>query len=541
MRAALYTRVSTEDQEREGTSLNSQLEACLKKAQELGYMTGEDLIIQEVCSGLTLDRPGLNRLRQWASDKQVDAVIAYTLDRLSRDPVHFIVIQEEFERADIGLILVTETIDSSDMGKLISYIKGYAAKLEAEKIRERTTRGKRARALSGRLPSGTGRGLYGYFYLKGKGETRGIRIVNEDEAKWVRAMYRWLVEEGLSINAITVRLRAFGVPTPSGSQFWIRQTVYRILNNPAYIGKTYAYCRSYVEPKRRSKGGSKRKLTGVVWRPKEEWIEIPNATPAVISNELFEGARKQLQRNKDLAIRNRKREYLLSGYVFCRRCGRRYEGYVKKWKGNGKRYEQRYYRCARSQRIVTPVPCSNRHCHAQRLEDIVWAEVEALISQPELVLAEIERRKQEASQAIFLERDLAAIETELQHLKKRDEKLFRGWLWGQDEAFIEREKLQLNKEREALGASKLQLERRIEQSKQFEVDVEAIQKACELIKSNMQTISYTERRFILETLQIRVLLDGDQVSIEGAIPKTDSCFVNQSTRLPRRRWRRQPP
>ncbi|GAH81579.1 unnamed protein product, partial [marine sediment metagenome] len=116
MRAAIYCRVSTEDQEREGTSLQSQLEACLKKAHELGYEVPEEFIILETYSGLTLDRPKLPGLRQWVRDKEVDAVMGYTLDRLSRDPVHFIILQEELERAGTELILVTETVDSSDLG-----------------------------------------------------------------------------------------------------------------------------------------------------------------------------------------------------------------------------------------------------------------------------------------------------------------------------------------------------------------------------------------------------------------------------------------
>ncbi len=98
-------------------------------------MPGE-LIILETYSGLTLDRPKLPQLRQGVRDKEVEAVIAYTMDRLSRDPVHFIILQEELERAGVELILVTETVDSSDLGRLITYIKGYAAKLEAVKIRE---------------------------------------------------------------------------------------------------------------------------------------------------------------------------------------------------------------------------------------------------------------------------------------------------------------------------------------------------------------------------------------------------------------------
>ena len=175
-RTAIYCRVSTEDQEREGTSLDSQLKACQDKAQELGYEISEDYTIRETYSGLSLDRPKLDQLRQWVRDREVDVVIAYTLDRLSRDPVHFIILQEELERNGIGLVLVTEDLDNSDLGLLITHIKGYAAKLEAEKIRERTMRGKRERIISGKLPTGRGV-LYGYGYDK----ERGINVANSDQ------------------------------------------------------------------------------------------------------------------------------------------------------------------------------------------------------------------------------------------------------------------------------------------------------------------------------------------------------------------------
>ena len=175
MNAAIYCRVSTEDQEREGTSLQSQLEACKKLAQERGYEVPDSFIVMETYSGLSLDRPKLDQLRQWVRDKEVDAVVAYTLDRLSRDPVHFIILQEEMEKAGVEIILVTETIDSSDMGKLIMYIKGYAAKLEVGKIRERSIRGKRVRAQRGKLSIGRGSKMYGYSYIPGKGQLEGLR------------------------------------------------------------------------------------------------------------------------------------------------------------------------------------------------------------------------------------------------------------------------------------------------------------------------------------------------------------------------------
>jgi site-specific DNA recombinase len=63
MKAGIYCRVSTEDQEREGTSLDSQVSACLAKARELGCETPGDYVFKEAWTGADTDRPKLNELR----------------------------------------------------------------------------------------------------------------------------------------------------------------------------------------------------------------------------------------------------------------------------------------------------------------------------------------------------------------------------------------------------------------------------------------------------------------------------------------------
>ena len=111
-------------------------------------------------------------------------VVVYCLDRLSRDPTHGVILTQEFERHGVTLEAVTETVDSSELGKLISYIRGFAFKLETEKIKERTMRGKRESARSGKIPHGGFARLYGYDYDK----TIKKRLINESEAYWVRQM-----------------------------------------------------------------------------------------------------------------------------------------------------------------------------------------------------------------------------------------------------------------------------------------------------------------------------------------------------------------
>jgi site-specific DNA recombinase len=134
--AAIYVRVSTEDQEREGTSLESQKEACLKYAAEQGYEAQDAYITEEVYSGLTLDRSKLTQIRQWVKDKETDAVVAYSTDRLSRDPVHLLLLADEFDKAGVKLCFVTEPLDNSMEGQLLGFVRGWASKLEAVKIKE---------------------------------------------------------------------------------------------------------------------------------------------------------------------------------------------------------------------------------------------------------------------------------------------------------------------------------------------------------------------------------------------------------------------
>ena len=538
MRAAIYCRVSTEDQEREGTSLESQRDACVAMANELGYEVPEQCTLIETYSGLTLERPQLIKLRQRAKDGEIHAVIVHTPDRLSRVGEDILSLAKEFKVAGVKLHFVKEQWDDTLNGKLVAFMLGWASEFEAAQFKERSLRGKRARAALGRLPSGTGRKLYGYDYIKGKGVGEGIRYVNETEAKWVRQMYTWLVEEGLTINGITRHLRALDIPTPSGSEFWQRQSVHRVLTNPAYIGKTYSFTRDYVEPKRRKErtdGKQPRKKTGVVWKPKEEWLEIPRATPAIISEQLFEAAQARLQRNKQLASTKTKREYLLSGYLFCHRCKRRYIGYVKKRKDNGKPNEQRYYRCGKSQSIVSPDRCDNKQINAPKIEKIVWEQVEALLSQPELVLVELQRKEKEVRENSQLFRhwqsELHGVEVKLRNLEKQKDHAWKAFEITGDEDKFRAEITRHDENKVALQEQKASLEQKIAAFQQCQVDIEGIKQACELVKRNLRDLSFDDKRLALEALQIRVIVDGDRVNIEGALPYCES--LSSASRLPR--------
>ena len=83
MRAIVYSRVSTDAQERDGTSLDTQERACLQFAHEQGWRIVEE--IRDAASGFSLDRPGIERVRRVLREGGADVVVAYAVDRVSRN------------------------------------------------------------------------------------------------------------------------------------------------------------------------------------------------------------------------------------------------------------------------------------------------------------------------------------------------------------------------------------------------------------------------------------------------------------------------
>ena len=100
--------MSTDNQEREGTSQQTQLENCRNYCQDKGYDVSYRF--SETYSGLTLERPELDKLRELVRAEQIDVVVVYSLDRFTRDPGHGVIIIQELEKHWITLEAVTEDV-----------------------------------------------------------------------------------------------------------------------------------------------------------------------------------------------------------------------------------------------------------------------------------------------------------------------------------------------------------------------------------------------------------------------------------------------
>src|SRR5581483_4958290 len=210
VRAAIYCRVSTPGQEQDGTSLDTQEEACRRFAADRGYTVSTTHVYRETFTGAEFhERPRLGDLRAALRARQLDVVIAYAVDRLSRDQVHIWLLLDEVERGGARLEMVTESFDATPTGKFLLSARAFAAEVERQKIRERTQRGRLAIAHAGKLYApGTDR----YGYRRVPGESR--REIYEPEAVIVRDIFESYGLRQEPLRTIIRRLNETGVPSP---------------------------------------------------------------------------------------------------------------------------------------------------------------------------------------------------------------------------------------------------------------------------------------------------------------------------------------
>jgi len=399
MKAAIYCRVSTDDQEKEGTSLKTQMKACIDYCHEKGYEISHRF--SEAYSGLTLDRPKLRELQEITRAGYIDVIVIYCLDRLSRDPTHGVILTQEFERLNVALEAVTEDINNSELGKLISYIRGFASKLEAEKIRERTMRGKMAYLKNGKLPQGTGIGIYGYTWDKATGK----RQIIAHEAEAVRKMFSMAID-GISVNKIALTLNRADIRTKSGS-LWYPLTIRRILRNQTYAGKTYFG---------KTKRVGKNKIEA---QPKESWILLPDITPPIITDDIFNRAQEAIKASKNSRPLKPNAKYLLTGFMRCSKCGSTIGGKTM----NGK---YRYYRC----RGATPTATRGKICDAgyikaNKLEHDVLIEFEAMMRSSLLYsLSMQDKGKANSNISAVLTKDINQLRKKLKTYPTREKQLY---------------------------------------------------------------------------------------------------------------------
>jgi len=428
---ALYARVSSEQQAQQAT-IESQVVALRQRAQADGHIVlPNDIYTDDGFSGATLVRPALERLRDRVAEGGIETLYVHSPDRLARRYAYQVLLLDEFRVRGVQVVFLLGPSGQSAEDELLVQVQGMIAEYERAKILERSRRGKLHRARQGLVNSLSG-APYGYLYVrKSEGAPASYRVLLH-EAKVVRRIYDSLVHEQQSIGQIVRELNLEKVPTRRGASRWDRATVWAILQNPAYMGKA-AYGKTettergkLLRPIRTKPIVPRHAKSAHVDRPPEQWIYVD--VPAIVSNDLFEAAHAQLERNKRFAARNaRGQRYLLQGLTVCGNCG--YAFYGKLVSPSAAKHKPRrhsYYRCvgADSYRFAGGRICHNPQVRVDQLDEHVWNSVCALLQDPVRLLEEWSSRTKGMESTTGL---TSNVNMPLDYSRRRKQ-VYSGWL-----------------------------------------------------------------------------------------------------------------
>ena len=405
-RAILYAHVSTDEQARSGYSLAQQIEALGEYAAREGYEVFE--VVQDPGqSGASLERPGMDRVRDLVAAGGISVVLAQDRDRFAREPAYHYLLRKEFEGYGTKIRALNDREDDSPEGELTDGILDQLAKYERAKLAERSRRGKMRKAREGHLSLATPK--YGFRY----NEARTGLIVHEAEMEVVEKVFL-MAAEGLGVHSMRTRLRQEGIPSPKGGKVWdtrllrlmVASDIYRPHSHDELAGlvtpevaarldpdEEYGICwlnrqktstRTISEPD--GNGGRRyKKRKTIEIRPKEEWIAVP--VPARLPRALVDRARTTMDSNRGSERKYLAREWEIRGLVRCP-CGSKMGTHTTQPHG-GRVYH--YYKCRGRSPLGRAGLCKQGAIRASAVEPLVWHFIADLLKNPERIRAGMER------------------------------------------------------------------------------------------------------------------------------------------------------
>jgi site-specific DNA recombinase len=394
VKIGLYARVSSVKQVQEKT-IDSQIASIIDHAKASGEKIDPELhFIDDGVSGASLERPGLDCLRDKALAGKVTKVYILSPDRLSRKSAHQVLLIEEMKRLGVDFAFVNRSIGDTPEDQMLLQMQGIIAEYEREKILERSRRGKLYAAQKGKV-NVLGGAPYGYYYQKVTETQDAVYLIHPEEAAVVKEAYSLYCDKNFSIGEIARYFTEKTYVTRTGKTFWERSVIWGMLRNPAYKGMAAFRKTKRVRRNKKtklaleSKTPSRSEFTSARDRAKEDWIYIP--VPAIINEKKFDLAQQKLKANIKFAPRNNKRyNYLLSGLLRCKTCG--YSMYGKP--ASNSKYKRLYYRCIGQDghRWPNGRVCAGHPVRTEALDELGWGSIKSLLLDPETLVKEYQRR-----------------------------------------------------------------------------------------------------------------------------------------------------
>lgn len=473
MRVALYPRVSSREQAKEGYSIGEQTERLTKFCDAKGWMVHR-VYTDGGYSGKDLNRPALQELIRDARSGAFDMVLVYKLDRISRNQRDILtLIEDVFMANGVEFASMTENFDTSTpFGRAILGILAVFAQLEREQIKERITMGLEARAKDGYWTGG-GNAPIGYDFGPGS-----VLEVNEYESLQVQEAFDMFLKR-YPISRIVDELNNRGYVHKYGS--WKIMSLKDVLKRPVYCGLV-----SYK---------------GEISEGKHE---------AIIDMETFEKAQelfKERDRNNPEYKNSFKYKSPLGGLLHCKQCTAYYSRKKSHILADGTpvyKYCCNSYLKPTESQIKNP-DCSNKKWFAEQLENIIFGEVHKLAFDP----AYIEQQIQGDTKRSDNDKSVVAMSKRVDEIDKTMSRLMDLYALGSLEMEDIKAKI------EPLSKEKEKLNHHIEVLKESDsrMSPSEAQNIARSFGEVLETGSLDDMRFVLNELINRIELNGEKVVI----------------------------
>ena len=516
MIVALYARVSSDRQARQAT-IESQLGELRSRIAAEGHaLLAEHEYVDDGFSGASLVRPGLERLRDAAAARAIDRIYVHAADRLARKYAYQALLHEELGRHGASVVFVHGGEGRSPEEEMLLQMQGVFAEYERAKMIERTRRGRLHRARAGQVSVFTN-APYGYQYVPRTDGAPAEFRVYLPEARAVREAFRWLVEEHASIREIARRMSTIGAVPRRGGDTWTAGSIHGMLANPAYagraeFGKREAVARGAIlRPGKGRPAVTGAEKTSTRFRPPDQRIVIP--VPPIVSEEVFQAAHEQLQRNRQLATRRATaRRYLLQGLLRCGRCGYAVSGSTTS-RGTG------YYRCGAG---AGALRCGVPGVRVDRLDEHVWTAVRGLLEDPARLVEEWTRRAGADGTAAALREQQSAARKGVQWAETQIRRLGDAYEAG----VLELEDFQarmagVKKRRAKAEAELLQAEADLRHNVELTAIISTFAGFRGLMCGGFDHLTWEQRQHIIRSIVSYVTLDETSATISYRIPASE--------------------
>lgn len=491
VRCAIYTRKSTDEGlDQDFNSLDAQresAEAYILSHKHEGWVCLPERYDDGGFTGGNMERPALKRLLADIEAGEIDCVVVYKVDRLSRSLLDFARIMETFEKHGVSFVSVTQQFNTTNsMGRLTMNILLSFAQFEREIIAERTRDKMSAARRKGKWMGG---GLVLGYDVAPRG---GRLVVNEEEAAQVRAIYELYLEHR-SLIPVVRELDRRGwrnkrwitkKGNERGGAPFTKNTLFRLLTNVIYIGKV-----SYK---------------GTIY---------PGEHDAIVDAKVWKRVQELLRRNGRNGGKEVRNKYgaLLKGLLYCVPCNTAMV-HTYTAKKNGRRY--RYYVCLNAQQRGWDA-CATKSVNAHDLETFVVDHIRGLGSDGEIVAETIRQvREKSEKRMIELERERRTLERKLRRLHaKLRELALRPAAPGSDASLTADRLADLQDQIRSIEQRMTAIREEVLSLERETVDEGDLVKALSIFDPVWESLNSRERHRVMHLLIDRIAYDGRDGSV----------------------------